>query len=486
MPRISISYRRADTQAITGRIYDRLRDHYGVESVFIDIDAIPLGTNYKDHISETLRQTDFLLVVVGEKWLGPRANGTYRISDLNDPVRLELQAAMQHQRKIIPLLADGASMPGPEELPEDLREFSFINGAEIDSGRYFDVHISSVMKFLDSAIAKQAAASSELARTEEEALAEQQRLAEEAAKLAEQQRQAEEAAKLAEQQRQAEETAKLTEQRRRAEEAAKLTERQRQSEDAAKLAERQRQAEKPEESSRGAAVADGTVQRLMREWRFVELRAHVAIAFGIGTSILFFDLGLGTRRYVTNDYCFDSYIIVAGIVALAQAIHLRNERAWWPWFLCEGIVGVLAGALMLQQDVIEFNLPSSVANNFDYLSGRVPGAILPTGNTYNLTIVAWFFLMGILQVVLATRLRRLFPKEIFLVLAGAASIVTGMAAKPFLEAIYVGNWLSLFLGASASGWGWILLYVAYEVVFGILLLRLASRLKRSTAISNKS
>ena len=41
MPKIAISYRRADSEAMTGRIFDRLIAHYGKEAIFRDIDDIP-------------------------------------------------------------------------------------------------------------------------------------------------------------------------------------------------------------------------------------------------------------------------------------------------------------------------------------------------------------------------------------------------------------------------------------------------------------
>jgi hypothetical protein len=41
MPKITVSYRRNDSDAITGRIFDRLVAHYGADSVFRDIDNIP-------------------------------------------------------------------------------------------------------------------------------------------------------------------------------------------------------------------------------------------------------------------------------------------------------------------------------------------------------------------------------------------------------------------------------------------------------------
>ena len=46
MPKIFISYRRGDSAAHTGRIYDRLEGHFGQGQVFMDVDAIRPGLNF--------------------------------------------------------------------------------------------------------------------------------------------------------------------------------------------------------------------------------------------------------------------------------------------------------------------------------------------------------------------------------------------------------------------------------------------------------
>jgi hypothetical protein len=50
MAKIVISYRRSDSDAIAGRIRDRLASHFGEESLFMDIDNIPFGTDFREHI----------------------------------------------------------------------------------------------------------------------------------------------------------------------------------------------------------------------------------------------------------------------------------------------------------------------------------------------------------------------------------------------------------------------------------------------------
>lgn len=48
-PSIFISYRRSDSAAIVGHIYERLAARYKKDSVFRDINKMPLGKNFYDH-----------------------------------------------------------------------------------------------------------------------------------------------------------------------------------------------------------------------------------------------------------------------------------------------------------------------------------------------------------------------------------------------------------------------------------------------------
>ena len=72
---------------MAGRICDQLKARYGDASVYMDIDNIPLGIDFRDHIHAALDQADVLIVVVGPKWLGTRRNANNRIMEEHDPVR---------------------------------------------------------------------------------------------------------------------------------------------------------------------------------------------------------------------------------------------------------------------------------------------------------------------------------------------------------------------------------------------------------------
>src|SRR5271163_2713968 len=120
MPRITISYRRDDSGAITGRIFDRLVGYYGRESVFRDIDNIPLGVDFRQQINSILDQSDIVLAIVGPQWIGPR-RGKSRLDNVADPVRLEIEAVLRRDVPLIPVLVARAPMPRADELPEGVR-----------------------------------------------------------------------------------------------------------------------------------------------------------------------------------------------------------------------------------------------------------------------------------------------------------------------------------------------------------------------------
>jgi hypothetical protein len=149
MSKIVISYRRADSIAITGRICDRLVAHYGRQAVFMDIDGIPYGTDFRERIDGVLRQCKILIVVVGTQWLGPGKTGDARIFDETDPVRIEVQTALANRVHLIPVLVNDAKMPEASELPESIREFAYRNALKMDSGQDFHPHIDRLIGAMD-------------------------------------------------------------------------------------------------------------------------------------------------------------------------------------------------------------------------------------------------------------------------------------------------------------------------------------------------
>jgi hypothetical protein len=154
MPQISISYRRADSEAMTGRIFDRLIAHYGKEAIFRDIDNIPAGIDFRQHINEMLLQTNVLLAIVGPEWLGAARDGFERINEESDPVRVEVETALRRRLRIIPILIGQTRMPSSNQLPPSLKDFAFLNAVRVDTGRDFDHHIQHLIESIDEILSK--------------------------------------------------------------------------------------------------------------------------------------------------------------------------------------------------------------------------------------------------------------------------------------------------------------------------------------------
>jgi formylglycine-generating enzyme required for sulfatase activity len=112
-----------------GRVRDRIASSFGEDSVFIDVDNIPFGTDFRVHIQEALAKADAVLVA--------GKGGQSRIANDTDPVRIEVETALSKEIPTIPILVGRTNMPKPEQLPESLRSFAFINAASVDTGRDF-------------------------------------------------------------------------------------------------------------------------------------------------------------------------------------------------------------------------------------------------------------------------------------------------------------------------------------------------------------
>jgi uncharacterized protein YecT (DUF1311 family) len=149
MAKIAISYRRSDSQDITGRIFDRLVRQYGKDTVFRDIDSIQPGIDFRTQIADALTTTDVLLVVVGAKWLGRGEGASSRIDNEADPVRIEVETALKRSIPIIPILVGGTAMPEIGQLPDSIKDFAYRHAVTVDGGRDFDHHVDGLVGALD-------------------------------------------------------------------------------------------------------------------------------------------------------------------------------------------------------------------------------------------------------------------------------------------------------------------------------------------------
>ncbi len=110
---IFISYRRDDAKHAAGRLVDRLGQTFAKDQLFLDIDNIEPGLDFVKVLSEQVQACDVLQAVIGPGWLDSRdAGGSRRLDNARDFVRIEIEAALARDIRVIPVLVDGAQMPG--------------------------------------------------------------------------------------------------------------------------------------------------------------------------------------------------------------------------------------------------------------------------------------------------------------------------------------------------------------------------------------
>jgi len=132
MTKVFLCYRREDSGGYAGRIQDQLAQALGSDVLFMDVDAIPLGANFVRVLHDEVAECEVLLAVIGRSWLDARdEHGNRRLENPNDFVRVEIEAALQRNIPVVPILVDGARIPDARQLPKELEELSLRNGIDV-------------------------------------------------------------------------------------------------------------------------------------------------------------------------------------------------------------------------------------------------------------------------------------------------------------------------------------------------------------------
>src|SRR5262245_39820250 len=150
---IFICYRREDSADVTGRIYDRLVDHFGSERVFMDVEAIRLGYDFRSEIDQRIKVCSMVMIVIGDEWLA-EFGGKRRIDDENDRVRIEIESALRREIPIIPVLTRGASHPTKAMLPASMEALAYRHGISIRH-EHFRGDMDSLISHMDKLLAPQ-------------------------------------------------------------------------------------------------------------------------------------------------------------------------------------------------------------------------------------------------------------------------------------------------------------------------------------------
>jgi hypothetical protein len=128
--KIFLSYRRADSADVVGRIYDSLIQEFGRENVFKDVDSIPMGVDFRKFLADSVAQCNVFLAVIGRRWLVTE-DGRRRLDDPADWVRIEIESALARNIPVVPITVSGASLPAASELPASLQDLVYRNSMAV-------------------------------------------------------------------------------------------------------------------------------------------------------------------------------------------------------------------------------------------------------------------------------------------------------------------------------------------------------------------
>jgi len=179
---------------------------------------------------------------------------------------------------------------------------------------------------------------------------------------------------------------------------------------------------------------DGTatmVDTFRLNWWLLALRGLVAVLFGV---LAFVWPG---ATLITLVWLFGAFALVNGLLSLILAAKAPKGYPRIGSLILGGLLGILAGLLT-------FVMPGITALGLLML------------------IAAWAIVTGIMEVVAAIRLRKIIANEWLLILAGIASVAFGVI---------------LFLQPAAGALALIWWIGAWALIFGILLVVLAFRMR---------
>lgn len=145
---VFVASRRTDAPGHTGRVGERLINHFGSGQVFKDIESLPPGVNYVDFIRAKLQLAHVMVVVVGPNW----ANDP-RLQDPADLHREEIRTATERGIHLLPVLVNGATMPRENEVPADIQQLAHRQAIEITDTR-FDYDVGRVVANVENVLAE--------------------------------------------------------------------------------------------------------------------------------------------------------------------------------------------------------------------------------------------------------------------------------------------------------------------------------------------
>ena len=145
---VFICYRRDNSQSMVDQLYRSLSQK--VENVFRDIDSIRGGEAFSTVIKGRLQNTDYVLVVIGSRWLAKPWFGQPRLFDSGDHVRFDIEAALTSHARVIPIVLPPAKMPRRADLPTPIASLSDLSAIPVRLDPDFDRDVERLVRNMAS------------------------------------------------------------------------------------------------------------------------------------------------------------------------------------------------------------------------------------------------------------------------------------------------------------------------------------------------
>jgi hypothetical protein len=167
--KIFINYRRGDDPGFTRALYLHLQLEGGFE-LFMDVEGdIKPGDDYIAVLTAQVAACNVLLAVIGPRWANLLAE---RAGDPGDWVAIEIEAALRHGKRVIPVLVGGAAMPPAEMLPERIRPLARLQAVSLRPDAGFQTDCQRLVRSLKdhfASVEQESAARAEAERAAAEA-----------------------------------------------------------------------------------------------------------------------------------------------------------------------------------------------------------------------------------------------------------------------------------------------------------------------------
>jgi hypothetical protein len=136
--KVFICYRRSDGQDAAGRLASELLRLVPLndDEVFVDTESLTVGQLWKQEITDVITSRDAFIAVISPSWTVADDDGKLRIRKQNDPVRVELETAIEAGVPIFPVRVGGARVPAVSELPRSLRGLPELHAIELRHEHY--------------------------------------------------------------------------------------------------------------------------------------------------------------------------------------------------------------------------------------------------------------------------------------------------------------------------------------------------------------